>query len=81
MLKYIYLHCFSILLDHAYINKHDLILKLIICGLFCKLLLYVLKILLNCKSVTQIYKFLNSEKNYDLSSDKKSSHDKCQCNY
>ena len=25
MLKYNYLHCFSILLDHAYINKHDLI--------------------------------------------------------
>ena len=25
MLKYNYLHCFSILLDHALINKHDLI--------------------------------------------------------
>ena len=47
MLKYNYLHCFSIILDHAYINKHDLIYNLIIFGLFCKLLLYVFKILQN----------------------------------
>ena len=57
MLKYNYLHCFSILLDHALINKYDLILKVIIFGLFCKLLLYVFKILLNRTSVTKIYHF------------------------
>ena len=57
MLKYNYLHCFSVLLDHAYINKHDLIKKIIIFGLFCKLLLYVFKILLNCTSVTKLYHF------------------------
>ena len=57
MLKYNYKHCFSVLLDHAYINKHDLILKIIIFGLFCKVLLYVFKILLNCTSVTKLYHF------------------------
>ena len=34
LLKYNYLHCFNILLDHAYINKHDLIYKLIIFAVF-----------------------------------------------
>ena len=66
MLKYNYLHCFSISLDQSYINRHDLISKLIIFGLFCKLLLHVLKILLNCTSVTKYNFFVNIEQSYDL---------------
>ena len=65
MLKYNYLHCFTILWDHAYINKHDVIEKLIIFGLFCKLLFHVLKILLYCTSQKYTI-FVNIEKNYDL---------------
>ena len=64
MLKYNYLYCFSVLLDHAYINKHDLIMKIIIFGLFCKLLLYVFKILL-CPSQNYTI-FVNIEQNYDF---------------
>ena len=51
ILKYNYLHCFSILLDHVYTNKHYFNLETN--SIFCKLLLYVLKIF----SATKIYHF------------------------